>query len=385
MTRDKAKTVVGLALASSAALALIGVFVLTDVGQLLKVSKGMVVAYFQNHLLIMLLSLALFVVAIYVNRRFSFLRTWVIALFGAFLLGCFVVTKYLVPYVMFPAQQHHAVYTSIEEAAADDYLQPDDTVYVVSHNGVSRAFPQKYLWVSHIFGGDYGGEEVVLTYCVLTNLPIPYVNDLDGEPMDLRVLAQTNNNLLMWDTRSGEIIQQINNTCELSQRQLEPLPITEMTWKSYQALFPGGKVLYNPFEKPLEQLLDVLMPLDEAHSGETWMFNTVALDDPRLASKEKVVGIKSGGEAIAFTRDYLRKVGIVNTKVGEQSIVIAHIPEHDIFVGFDRMRDGQEIEVTEVDVFGNTPDHGQLAPTFIYNGPMWAVWLHYHPDTKLLQ
>ena len=73
------------------------------------------------------------------------------------------------------------------------------------------------------------------------------------------------------------------------------------------------------------------MPLDEAHSGETWMFDTVALDD---------------------------------TRVGDQSIAVAHIPEHDIF--------------------GNTPEHGQLEPTFIYNGPMWAVWLHYHPETKLL-
>lgn len=385
MTRDKAKTVLGLALASSAALALIGVFVLTDVGQLLNIGKGTVVMYFQNHLPVMFLSLALFAVAIYVNRRFSFVRTWVLALFGAFLIGCFVVTKYLVPYVMFPAQQHHAVYTSIEEAASDDYLQPDDTVYVVSHNGVSRAFPQKYLWVSHIFGGDYQGEDVVLTYCVLTNLPIAYANDLDGEPMDLRVLAQTNNNLLMWDTRSGEIIQQINSSCELSKRQLAPLPIVEMTWKSYQALFPEGEVLHNPFEKPLERLLAVLMPLDEAHSGEAWMFHTVALDDTRLPSKEKVIGIKSGGEAIAFTRDYLRSAGVVNTRVGEQSIAVAHIPEHDIFVGFDRMTDGQEVEVTEIDVFGNTPEHGQLEPTFIYNGPMWAVWLHYHPETKLLK
>jgi len=385
MTNDKAKTVLGLALASSAALALVGVFILTDVGQLLNVSKGMVVAYFQNHLLVMLLSLALFVVAVFLNRRFSLMPSWVLALFGAFLLGCFVVTKYLVPYVMFPAQQHHAVYKSNEEVASDDYLEPDDTVYVVTHNGVSRAFPQKYLWVSHIFGGDYGGEEVVLTYCVLTNLPIPYLNDLDGEPMDLRVLAQTNNNLLMWDTHSGEIIQQINNTCELSKRQLAPLPITEMTWKSYEALFPDGQVLYNPYEKPLERLLDVLMPLDEAHSGEDWMFNTVALDDTRLPSKEKVVGIKSGGEAVAFTLDYLRNAGVVNTRVGDERIAIAHIAEHDIFVGFDRMKDGQEIEVTEVDVFGNTPEHGQLEPTFIYNGPMWAVWLHYHPETKLLK
>jgi hypothetical protein len=189
----------------------------------------------------------------------------------------------------------------------------------------------------------------------------------------------------MWDTQSGEIIQQINNTCELSQRQLEPLPITEMTWKSYQTLFPNGEVLYNPFEKPLEKLLDVLMPLDEAHSGEKWMFNTVALDDTRLPSKEKVIGIKDGLEAIAFTHDYLRKAGIVNTGVGDQRIVIAHIPEHDIFVAFDRTKDGKAIEVTEVDAFGNTPDHGQLEPAFIYNGPMWAVWLHYHPDTKLFQ
>ncbi len=146
-----------------------------------------------------------------------------------------------------------------------------------------------------------------------------------------------------------------------------------------------GKCSTTPFEKPLEKLLDVLMPLDEAHSGENWMFHTVALDDARLPSKEKLIGIKDGDEAIAFTHDYLREEGIVNAGVGDQRIVIAHIPEHDIFVAFDRTKDGKEIEVTEVDVLGNTPDHGQLEPAFIYNGPMWAVWLHYHPDTKLFK
>jgi hypothetical protein len=64
--------------------------------------------------------------------------------------------------------------------------------------------------------------------------------------------------------------------------------------------------------------------------------------------------------------------------------VIAHIPEHDIFVAFDRLRDGEEVEVSEVDVFGNSRKHGRLDPVFIYNGPMWAVWVQYHPDTKLL-
>ena len=90
-------------------------------------------------------------------------------------------------------------------------------------------------------------------------------------------------------------------------------------------------------------------------------------------------------DAVAFTRDYLRKTGVVNTGVGDQSVVIAHIPEHDVFVAFDRMKDGEEIEVTEVDFFGNTKEHGQLEPVFFYNGPMWAVWAHYYPHTEVVK
>ena len=381
MSKQAARGVMVGGLAVSAALAIIGVFVLTDVGQLLGISKGAVVLYFKNHLAIMAVSVVLFVMALLLNRKAELLRGWVIAGFATFLLCCFLVTKYMVPYVMFPSQQQGAVYKPIAEA--NDYLQPDDVVYVIHYNGVARAFPQKYIWQSHIFGGDFGGEEIALTYCVLTNLPIPYVNELDGASMNLKVLAQTNNNLLLWDTNSGEIIQQITSTCELSGRKLEPLPVIEMSWRAFQSLFPAGEVLYNRYTNPIERSMDVLMPLDDAHSGESWMFNTVSLDDTRLPSKEKIIGIKSGEDAIAYTRDYIRSAKIVNAEVGNESVVIAHIPEHDVFLAFERIKDGEVIEVTEIDVFGNTPEHGRLEPVFLYNGPMWAVWLHYHPHTKL--
>ena len=78
------------------------------------------------------------------------------AMFAVYMVGCFVATKYAVPYIMFRAQQHDAVYKTIADAAG--YLEPDDTVYVVDRNGVARAFPQKFIWQPHIFGGDYGGE-----------------------------------------------------------------------------------------------------------------------------------------------------------------------------------------------------------------------------------
>jgi hypothetical protein len=66
-------------------------------------------------------------------------------------------------------------------------------------------------------------------------------------------------------------------------------------------------------------------------------------------------------------------------------LVIAHIPEYDVIVAFDRMKDQQELTVTEVDFFGQTKEHGMLDRAFIFNGPMWAVWVHYYPQTKVMK
>jgi hypothetical protein len=51
-----------------------------------------------------------------------------------------------------------------------------------------------------------------------------------------------------------------------------------------------------------------------------------------------------------------------------------------MFVAFDRKQNGHE-----VDVFGNTLDHGKLNRVFIYNGSMRAVWAHCHPETALFK
>ena len=370
-------------LATSALLAVSGALILTDAGQLISIGKPVVVEYFRVHRVVMAAATLFLVVAVCLNQAWKQLRTWQVAVIGLFVVGCFVATKLATPYIMFPSKQETAVYTPVRETAG--YLDSDDVVYVVERNGVARAYPQKYIWQAHIFGGDYRGEEVVFTYCVLTNLPVPYLNDLDGERMSLKVLAQTNNNLLLWDRNSGEIIQQITNTCELSGRTLEPLPVLEMSWRAFSALYPDAEVAYTPFESPLERLLDFLMPLEAAHGGDDWMFRTVDLDDDRLPSKEKIIGVADGSEAVAYTRDALRRAGVVNVSVGERALVIAHVPEHDVFVAFDRVKDGRTLTVEEVDFHGDTPAHGRLERAFVYNGPMWAVWAHYFPATRLVK
>lgn len=383
MSQPGRKIILLAIVAVSALLSLAGAFILTDAGQIFDISKEVVIGYFRIHVFVMSISVGLMFAVVGLNRVWKVLHRWQEAIFVMVVVGGLLATKFATPYVMFPSKQHTAVYKSVSDV--DGYLQPDDTVYVVERNGVARAFPQRLIWQAHIFGGDYGGDDIVFTYCVLTNLPVPYRNELDGDPMDLRVLAQTNNNLLLWDTESGEIIQQITSTRDLSNKQLEPLPLIEMSWSAYQGLYPDGSVALIEFRRPLERILDFLMPLEAAHGGDDWMFNTVDLDDDRLHSKEKIVGVADDGEAVAYTRDALARSGVTNVSVGRQHLALVHIPEHDVIVAFDRRVNGQEVVVEEVDFFGNTDVHGRLQRAFVHNGPMWAVWLHYFPYTDLVK
>jgi len=121
------------------------------------------------------------------------------------------------------------------------------------------------------------------------------------------------------------------------------------------------------------------------YGGDDWMFNTVDLDDDRLHSKEKIVGIADGDEAVAYTREALVRAGLTNVSVGRRRLALVHIPEHDVIVAFDRRVNGLEVLVEDVDFFGNTDAHGRLQRAFVHNGPMWAVWLHYFPHTDLVK
>jgi hypothetical protein len=66
-------------------------------------------------------------------------------------------------------------------------------------------------------------------------------------------------------------------------------------------------------------------------------------------------------------------------------LVLAHVPDHDVNIAFDRVVDGSEVVVTSVDYFGETAEHGQLRRAFIYTGPVWAVWAQYYPETGLVK
>lgn len=380
--RKKSKIVITILLILSGSLVVSGVFIMTDFGQLFGIDKSIIVVYFKYNIAFSVLSLALFGLAIYLNRKINFVKRGLIITLSVLWVIGFLSAKYVAPYMLFKTHQYDAVFKYVEDAKG--YLEKNDVVYVIDLNGETKAFPRKYIWQTHVVGTSFGDDDVVFTYCVLTNLPSPYLNSLDGEPMDLRVLAQTNNNLLLWETNSGEIITQINNSCEFSSRKLEPIPVLEMKWEAYKRLYPQGQIFYNEFNTFIEKMLAKSFSLEKTYTGDDWMFETANMDDKRLHSKEQVIGLKDNNDALALTKDFIKKQKVYNTKVGNKDIVLVYFPEYDAIAAFDRNKDGKKLNVDEIDIFGNT-SNGKLDRAYIYNSVLWAVWAHYHPQTRLLK
>lgn len=378
------KTIVILLFTIAGVLVGSGAIIMTDLGQLFGVSKPVIVTYFMNNVLIIAASFVLMVVAIVLNEKVKFIkRLYIYILCGLWVVAVFS-TKYLVPYFMLKSQQNDAEYVSVEKG--NEYINDNDIVFVIDWNGVQKAYPREYIWVSHIFGGDFGGDEVVFTYCILTNLPSPYLNDLDGNEVEFRVLAQTNNNLLIWDTNSGEIIQQITQTCEFSNRKLDPIPVLEMTWAGYKKLYPNGEVLYNLWDTPMEKMMNMAMDA-EANYVDQWMFKTANFDDLRFPSKEQIIGIRDDelGEQLAISKSFIKDAEIYNVSVGNNHVVLAYFPEYESIVAFEREKDGVVYDIENIDIFGNTYEQGKFERKFVYTGVFWAVWAYYYPDSKVLK
>ena len=112
-------------------LAAVGAVVLTDAGQIIGISKSVVIGYFRVHEWIMGLAVLAAGAALLLNRRWGLLRRRWMVTFVVVVVGCLFATKFATPYILFPSKQHGTEYRAVGEL--DGYLEPTDRVYAVEH------------------------------------------------------------------------------------------------------------------------------------------------------------------------------------------------------------------------------------------------------------
>jgi hypothetical protein len=370
----------------SLAVALFGVALFTELGQLLNLPSSWL---YTIHPHLGWASVLLVLVALYIvfrHIRYDFMSRRLVIGYVVVLVGMIVVVNYFVPYIWLRGHHHTAEFISVSEA--DALLTDEDDVFVLEIGSDARAYPRDWMMIPHIAGDTVGGDEVVMTYCALTNLPQAFSSYIDGDKANLKVLSQVHNNLVMVDTNSGELYQQITNSSPVSGELLEPRSGQRMPWRSFKALYPNGRVFHIK-ESGLLGLLDkityamFMFSLEAHYTGSDPLFPTLRLDDDRLPIKEQIWGINLGDEQVAYTRSFLEETPVHNTMIGGQPAVVAWFPEFETLGVFSRRVEGRDIEVSEIDVYGNTPD-GKLERLPQYPHVFWMVWSHWFPDTSIM-
>jgi Protein of unknown function (DUF3179) len=272
-----------------------------------------------------------------------------------FLLFLFVFSFYsgmINPKLMFRPQQHAVRLVPVEEApqymqrsldkarfGPESYMAVDDIeVLVLETDHGAYAYSDYYLLQPHIVKGDtINGEDVIMTYCGLTNLGIAYSPVIGDQQLDLTIMTQLKNNMVLYDKNSGHPIQQILGTQERDpeRRKMKEWPTVRMPFRSFKYLYPDGMVYINEIPDFAENPVLAVWDRVVRHKmmlwgvGLNWIennkpaFPTIEFKDTRLPMKELVYTISMNDEHVAYSKDFIKQQGnIINSVIGGVPIVI---------------------------------------------------------------
>ncbi len=301
---------------------------------------------------------------------------------------------YVNPRFMMRSQHHNPRYYSIERAK--EYLGEDTSLIVVETKAGARGHPDRHVLRPHVVGltEEIEDENMVLTYCGLSNLGVAYVPEIDGKKLDLQVMTQLENNLVMWDQNSGEPIQQLWGRLESAGPKgptMPERPSYRMPLWAFEKVFPDGKVFLNPIvrvaKNPILGIYDRIVHkafvggvTEQAEKDEP-TFPTIKRFDDRLPNKEKVYAANVGDDYVAWTEAYIRDHGdVMNVRLGDRAVVVAYHEDLDS-VGIYVNDSGKPVHSI---AFGGRSDQGDLPRLETMKAAVyWVVWQNFFPQTEV--
>jgi len=247
--------------------------------------------------------------------------------------------------------------------AADEasYLDADERVLGIEHNGVVKAYPIKILNYHEIANDRFGDAAVAVTFCPLCGTGIAFLADAGGLKRTFGVSGLLyNSDVLMYDRETESLWSQIMAqavTGPASGATLEAIPIRHTTWENWLLRHPESLVLKPP--TAYGRNYNVSPYLDYAASRDL-MF-PVTNKDRRYPTKSVVLGLKIEGLTKAYPFEELpADTDTLNDRLGEQSIVVKYdLPSQTAWV---------------------LDQNGAEIPSFT---AYWFAWVAFHPETEV--
>ena len=349
-------------------------------------------SWYRRHIYLFISTLGL-VTALSLHQQYDAGALW-IAIVAAVSWFIFIAGGYFNPGWMMRTQQKTARFVSVEEAK--QFIHRDHEVLVIEHNGEARAHTDYELWRPHVVGtkDGLGGENIVMSYCAMTNLGMAFNPEIDGKPLDLKVMTQLENNLVMWDKNSGEPIQQIWGTKECDGKTgpaMTEYPLFKMPFEKFAKAYPNGQVFHrrrilmkeNPFAALYDKFWEAqfYMAIYRQKQEAAPIFPTLVHKDDSLPPKENVWGINIGDDSTCYSIPFVQSQGnLINTNIGGRDVIIHWDTEHES-LGIWYNDCGEK--VSDIDFFGksNLGEHTRVES--VKAGLFYAMWFNFFPNTDV--
>ncbi len=293
------------------------------------------------------------------------------------------------------------------------FMRDTDRILGVVVNGEARAYPFGIIWWHEIVNDTLGGQDILVSYCPLTGSGIVFDPHVNGELREFIVSGLLyNTNLVMLDRESETLWNQmlLGSQCGVDRGMaLTRLSAIETTWEDWKVRYPNSTVVtpntgfgnrpyfsypYGDYDRPDNDFVDFLPP------GVTW--------SRELKTKELVLGVFDGSDAIAFSLERLAAAGVshvVNDQVGSSPFVVVSRSQWTTAQAFDRRVNGQTLTFTMTnpgpfvmtdDQTGSEWDREgtaisgpmageQLTPVADAFVAFWFAWSIYYPTTRVFE
>ncbi|MEE9215828.1 MAG: DUF3179 domain-containing protein [Anaerolineales bacterium] len=213
-----------------------------------------------------------------------------------------------------------------EPASAADWLNDEDTIVGYAIGKQAWAYPVRILNFHEIVNETLGGEPVLISYCPLCFSGIVYSRRLGDQVLTFgNTSALYESDMVMLDYETGSYWWQVPGQAivgPLTGEELELLPSTVTTWRSWRELHPDTRVLSRDTGYDRNYNQDPFATYAEILEGGRFAFPVgEAARDPRLSPAAIVLALKVEGTVVAYPLERSAP-SVIHDEVGGSPVAV---------------------------------------------------------------
>lgn len=293
------------------------------------------------------------------------------------------------------------IWHSINES---EHMKPDDPVVGLYLNHQAWAMPWWLMKNNHVANLIIDDKPILITFCEACTSAAAFNPILKEQRYTFRIMGVYNGTHVIsdfetdsfWTPFAGEAVYG-----SLKGNNLQRLPLYQCFWSEWVKQHPNTAVMYG--QESLRKGHGSRHSPGSLTMGATFAVTLLKPMDERLPYQILVLGVKNDQVARAYPLLALHQTGsVLNDTLGEEEIVIFHIPGDLQALAFSRQLNGEVLVFEEIEpgkiIDRNTGSHwnymgeacsgplrGQQL-SYIYSGvDKWYLWAASYPETELFE